>query len=127
MITAVCVDDHPMELHLIHRILKEHGIEVVATARDGMTGLELIRQHRPTIVVLDFMLGQMEGIKILRTMRAEEIESHVFFASGSGAKTIKKQCFDAGALDFFVKPYDDIMTWNDLSKSLKKVGLLPTE
>lgn len=127
MITAICVDDHPQEVKLITRILTEHGVHVVATARDGISGLEEIRKHRPTIAVLDFMLGQMEGINVFRAMRAEGIETHVFFASGSGAATIKKQCFDAGAIGFYVKPYDDISTWNAMKVALKKVGLWPTE
>lgn len=123
-LTAVCVDDHPMELAQITRILSQHGIAIAGTERDGQSGLDMIRRERPSIAVLDFMLPLVSGVEIVQAVRDEQIPTILFMASGSGQDSLKRRCLALGAKTFFVKPYDDIKTWNALALVLKAENLL---
>ena len=62
MIKVVVVDDSAfMRKALSTMLSKDPEIEVVATARDGEEGLEMIRRHQPDVVTLDIEMPRMDG------------------------------------------------------------------
>jgi len=117
-LTAVCVDDSQLEISLIQRILTTHGVNVLATSTDGLSGLELIRKYRPDFVVLDIILPMMTGIEIAQAIFDEKIPTMVLIASGSGQKVVREQAKAAGARLFIAKPYDDVETWDNIEPFL---------
>lgn len=70
-VKVVCVEDEPGVIDLIRLILDRRGWEV-SGALSGPEGLDLIRQQRPDVVLLDLMLPGMGGWAVYQHMKADE-------------------------------------------------------
>lgn len=68
--TVLCIDDDPLVLHFYEDFLAAHGYEVV-TATDGLVGIQLARDLRPDVILLDVMLRGLSGYDICRKARAD--------------------------------------------------------
>ncbi len=69
-IEIVCIEDEPEMMDLVKLILTRRGYTVHG-ASDGHTGLALIRQIRPKLVLLDLMIPDMDGWEIYQHMKAD--------------------------------------------------------
>jgi DNA-binding NarL/FixJ family response regulator len=77
-IRLVLADDHPIVLDGLEQLFRlEPDFEVVARSRDGDETLRALRRHRPDVLVLDIRMPRGDGLKVLRTMREEEIPARV--------------------------------------------------
>jgi YesN/AraC family two-component response regulator len=70
-IRVLIVDDHPMSAGLSATIGPEVDMTVVATASNGVEGLELFRVHQPDITLLDLRMPEMEGVETIEAIRRE--------------------------------------------------------
>jgi CheY-like chemotaxis protein len=70
MKTILVVDDEFSIVETIAEIMSWEGYGVV-TAAHGQAGLEKVREHKPALVLLDYMMPVMDGLQMLRAMRAE--------------------------------------------------------
>jgi DNA-binding NarL/FixJ family response regulator len=64
MPTVLIVDDHPSFRSSARAVLEADGYEVIGEAADGTSGIELLRQLRPDVVLLDVQLPDMTGFDI---------------------------------------------------------------
>ena len=64
------IDDEQSILDLVTAYLRKEGFEYL-TAKDGPSGLQAARAHKPDLVVLDIMLPGMDGIELLTQLRRE--------------------------------------------------------
>jgi len=64
------VEDNPDAVRLIRRILQAKANYQIYEAYDGYSGLDLIRQHLPNLVILDLMMPRMDGFAVLDALRA---------------------------------------------------------
>ncbi len=105
MIKVVVVDDSAFMRKAISTMLsKDPEIDVVATARDGEEGLELIRKHNPDVVTLDIEMPRMDGLTTLRHIMMEMPRPVIMVSSltNEGAEATLK-ALDLGAVDFIPK------------------------
>lgn len=73
--TVLVVDDQPHIVRLIQVNLEKEGFRV-ATAGDGLDGIEKVRSVRPDLVILDVIMPRKDGFEVLREMKADpELES----------------------------------------------------
>jgi CheY-like chemotaxis protein/phosphoribosyl 1,2-cyclic phosphodiesterase len=106
--TVLIVDDDPMMIHLLKTTLQDEGVQVL-TASDGESALQLARQRRPALIVLDMVLPGMNGLEVCRTLRAES-DPHLCdlpIVMLTGVKLHERdlvQAFAAGVTDYLVKP-----------------------
>jgi DNA-binding NarL/FixJ family response regulator len=71
-ILVMIVDDHPLFLQGLRRVLEtEDGIRVIGAATDGEEALELARQLLPDVVLLDVNLPSMNGMQVTRQLKAD--------------------------------------------------------
>ena len=68
---VVIVDDEPDSIGVLETILRFKEANV-RTAQSGLTGLALLRQQRPTFLILDIQMPQMSGWEVLDTIRKDE-------------------------------------------------------
>jgi two-component system cell cycle response regulator DivK len=68
---VLIVEDNELNLKLLNDILEYHGFIIFATHR-GEAALELARQHRPNLVLLDMQLPDISGIEAARRLKADE-------------------------------------------------------
>ena len=84
--------------------LKEHGhtVDLAATGRDG---LFLAAGERYDLMVVDRMLPEIDGLSIVKTVRAAGIETPVLFLTALGGVDDRVMGLDAGGDDYLVKPF----------------------
>lgn len=74
--TVLVVDDQPHIVRLIQVNLEKEGFRV-ATAGDGVDGMEKIRQVRPDLVILDVIMPRKDGFEVLREIKTDESLAHI--------------------------------------------------
>lgn len=77
MIRAVIVEDHALVRTGLRTSLTSAGIDVVAEAADGPSGLEAVARERPDVAVIDIGLPGFDGIELTQRIRAQSPATHV--------------------------------------------------
>lgn len=75
-ITILYVEDNPQNLRLIRRMLSTGDYEVLE-ASTGFSGLALIRQHTPDLILLDINLPDIDGTEVVKHVRADPSIAHI--------------------------------------------------
>jgi pilus assembly protein CpaE len=104
---VLVVDDDASVQRLLQNTLRQEGFEVVI-AGDGAEGLRLWKQERPSLVLLDVTLQQIDGYEVAGRIRAEEAQgSHVPIIMLTAEKDVqqKVRALRAGADDYLIKPF----------------------
>ena len=97
-IRLLLIDDHAvMRAGLANMLNSNPQFRVVAGADDGRTGIELYRQHRPDVTLLDVCMPGFGGIECMRLLRAEYPEARVLMLSSSDAEEDIVRALQAGA------------------------------
>jgi signal transduction histidine kinase len=103
---VVCVEDNPVNAALIrHALATRPGVRLEVAA-DGLAGLEAIRSHRPSLALIDIDLPRMDGLSLLREVRADAALDDVVCVAVS-ANAMRDQVDLAraqGFADYLVKP-----------------------
>ena len=99
----VVEDDRTLRMALVFNLERE-GYEV-RSAVDGEQGLAAARDGRLDLIVLDLMLPAMSGLEVLRTMRAEGIDTPVVILSAKGGEIDRVVGLKVGADDYIPKPF----------------------
>lgn len=106
--TVLYIEDNPSNVRLVERLLARRGdVEVVAAAQ-GRLGLELARQHRPEVILLDLHLPDIGGHEVLRQLRADPRTeaTPVVVVSADATKGQIDRLMAAGAHGYLTKPLD---------------------
>ena len=106
--TILYIEDDLSNLRLVEAILvRRPGIELLP-AMQGTLGLELARQHRPDLVLLDLELPDVPGAEVLRRLRAEPATSAVpvIIVSADATPGAGDRMLAAGACAYVTKPID---------------------
>lgn len=100
------VDDEIDILNLLEYNFRKSGFNVI-TAKDGPEAIELAREGKPDLVVLDIMLPNMEGTEVLRRLKSNEATSKipVIMLTAKGEEVDKIVGFELGAEDYITKPF----------------------
>jgi PAS domain S-box-containing protein len=102
------IEDNLSNLTLVERILAQRtGVEVVA-AMHGRLGLELAREHRPVLVLLDLHLPDMSGEQVLQRLRDDPATASIPVVIVSADATVGQvqRLLSAGAAGYLTKPID---------------------
>jgi DNA-binding NarL/FixJ family response regulator len=98
VITVVVVDDNPMVRAGLRALLDvAEGIEVVAEAADGMSGLATVSRHRPTVTLLDHRMPVADGLDMLE--RIAEL-TRVLMLTSDGSSEVVQRALARGAQGF---------------------------
>ncbi len=100
------VEDEPAQAEMITYNLEKEGFRV-ALATDGQAALEMARMESPDLVLLDWMLPEMEGIEVCRKLRADR-DLHaipIIMVTARGDEDDRVRGINIGADDYLVKPY----------------------
>ncbi len=98
------IDDDPAITSLLKRGLSYEGY-TVEVAGTGEAGLALARNRLPDLVILDIMMPGINGLEVLRRLRAADDRLPVLMLTARDAPTDQVQGLEAGADDYVVKPF----------------------
>jgi two-component system LytT family response regulator len=116
LLTAVVVDDSPLEGKVLAQILRRMGVDVLKICEHGASGLESIRSLRPSLATIDNQMPGINGLEIVKALSAEKIPTKLVMCSGTVA--IQAAALAAGAVAFIPKPYDNIIVKRTLANHL---------
>ena len=102
--TILIVEDDPNISELVQMYLEKEGYST-RVASDGGQGIDLFRQVRPDLVLLDIMLPVMDGWSVLRTIR-QDSKTPVIMLTAKGETIDKVAGLEMGADDYIVKPFE---------------------
>ena len=97
------VDDEPPIRKLLRMGLSTQGYEILE-APNGKVSLDLLAQH-PDLIILDLGLPDIQGLELLRMMRARNGDVPIVVLSSRGDEVGKVQALDLGADDYVTKPF----------------------
>lgn len=105
-IRILVADDEPNQLELLTYNLTQADYEVIRAA-DGQQALEMIEEHRPDLAIIDWMMPEMSGIDLCRTLRArtETKQLPIIILSARGEEGDRTLGLDIGADDYISKPF----------------------
>jgi CheY-like chemotaxis protein/phosphoribosyl 1,2-cyclic phosphodiesterase len=100
------VDDQPDMLSMIVRALEEDQC-TVSTATTGVEALRMIDEHMPDLVVLDYKMIGMDGLEVIKTLRAKPATQPlpVLMLTAMTDEPSTRAGFEAGATDYVTKPF----------------------
>jgi DNA-binding response OmpR family regulator len=98
------VEDDRHIVALVRYILEREGYEI-QVARDGVEGLEIAREYKPDLVVLDLNMPRMDGVEMCRRLKSEQ-DPLVIFLTVHTERTAMARGYRAGADDYMVKPFE---------------------
>ncbi|MBM4464779.1 MAG: response regulator transcription factor [Chloroflexi bacterium] len=115
------VDDNRKTVDLVQAYLEKDGYRVL-TAYDGLQALELARQGRPGLIVLDLMLPGMDGLDVCRVLRGEGNKVPIIMLTAKTTETDKLIGLDLGADDYVTKPFSPRELLARVRAVLRRVG-----
>ncbi len=123
-IRVVIVDDIAETRENIRKLLQfEKDVEVVGAARTGKEGIEVTRQTKPDVVIMDINMPDMDGITATEAIRRTNPFTQIVILSVQGDPNYMRRAMLAGARDFLTKP----PTVDELSAAVRRAGIMAHE
>lgn len=103
----LAVDDESDVLLIVKTGLQSEGFDVV-TATNGPDALQMVRQEKPDLVVLDVMMPGMDGFEVLREIKADDATcaTPVIMLTGLSERQKIQEALVSGTDYYVVKPFD---------------------
>ena len=123
MTSVLIIDDHPIVLQGLRRVLEDADVKPVLQARDVTSGYRLFRRNRPDVIIVDLgMQGSvLGGLDVIRRMRSHEPSTCILVFSMHNDPTIVARALEAGATGYLLKDAssDELMKAFDQVRSGK--------
>ncbi len=116
------IDDDRIVRTIVEKSLTSLGYEVI-TANDGLAGLQLVKAHRPDVVVTDKVMPGIDGFEVTRRLRREPGFAHLPILVLTSESDLEDRvgAFEAGADDYLSKPFEAAELAARLTSLLRRV------
>jgi len=104
MSKVLIVDDDPNLLKMLQRTLIYENLTVF-TATHGLEALPMVTAHQPDLIILDWMMPQMDGLTLIQRLRDQEDHTLVLMLTARDAIENRVEGLESGADDYLVKPF----------------------
>ncbi len=103
--TILLVDDAAFMRMMLKDILTKNGYNVVGEAEDGVKAIEKYKELKPSLVILDITMPEMDGIQAAKGIKEIDSNAIIIMCSAMGQQSMVVESIQAGARDFIVKPF----------------------
>jgi len=123
MALILVVDDSPTQAMNLCKTLEKHGFDV-ETAEDGQSGIELAKQVKPDLVLMDVVMPGLNGFQATRKLTRDSETSHipVVLVTTKDQQTDRVWGQRQGAKDYLVKPVEERALLNTVERCLAEAG-----
>ena len=122
MVKLLVIDDDRMNCDLIKSVFNRNGYQVLS-ATSGFEGLTLFRQHAPRVTILDLRMPEMDGLTVLKEIRAYDPQAAVIILGGGATEEQENQARGLRVTDFIRKG----LSLDVLVASVNRVVQLPAK
>ncbi|MFJ2550211.1 response regulator transcription factor [Pseudomonas sp. NPDC087612] len=119
MYSAMVVDDHPFIRSTVRMILKQEGFDVISEADNGVDAFQLLRDHKPDLVLLDISMPRVDGLEFLSRIADLGMPVKILVLTSLSPHILSMRCMKAGAAGYVSKA-DDL---TELVKAINAVML----
>ncbi|KRF18419.1 response regulator transcription factor [Paenibacillus sp. Soil787] len=104
----IVIEDEPIiQENIIKKIEENHsGFQVIAKAYNGKSGLDLIKQHKPDMIITDIRMPIMDGIELIRNVRFLFPDMPIIILSGYDDFEYARQALRFGVMEYLLKPLE---------------------
>ena len=104
--TILVIDDEKDLIELLSYNLGKEGYDVIV-AHDGQSGLDVVKKHRPDLVVLDIMMPGLDGLQVCQRLRADPRTGRIpiIMLTAKATETDRIVGLELGADDYVTKPF----------------------
>lgn len=119
-------DDDPFIRRLVVFTLKKRGYEILE-AGDGMTALNLARQEKPDLVVLDVLMPEMTGLEVTKALAQDGATQNIpiLILSASAQQSEIEAGLASGATAYIIKPFEPKALGERVAALLAQRGIIP--
>jgi two-component system response regulator NreC len=118
-IRILLADDHTIVLQGLSRFLQtQNGLEVVGEAKDGQTTVDLARDLRPDVIVMDISMPSLNGIEATRLIHEENPNIKIIGLSMHSSKRFIREMREVGASGYLLKDCD----FDELIEAIRTVS-----
>jgi len=104
VISVLLVDDHPVVIEGLRKLLEAAGdIDVIGTANDASQAIERAKSLRPNVILLDLRMPGATGIQATRRLREQEFAGAIILLTSYGDQAYVRQALEAGADGYLLK------------------------
>ncbi len=109
VIEIMIVDDTPEHIQVATALLQEFGYKI-RIANNGQTALKLVKQHSPTLMLLDIQMPGLDGFEVCKILKSEEKwqDIAIIFMTASNDVASIQRGFELGAQDYVIKPFNAV-------------------
>ncbi|HBE84423.1 MAG TPA: DNA-binding response regulator [Lachnoclostridium sp.] len=101
---VLIVDDDPAVCKLLEKVMHSNDLET-SVADSGLTALNQLKNHTYDMILMDVMLGDMEGFEVIKRLRSQGIQTPVMIVSGRNEDYDSLYGLSVGADDYITKPF----------------------
>ena len=119
MDTILAIDDEIQNLEMVEYALGDE-YEVIPV-RSGKAAISYLKNNTPSLILLDIMMPEMDGMEVYRLIREMNGKEHtpiIFLTSVNDTET-EENCFDMGAVDFISKPFEPKIILKRVARTLE--------
>ena len=104
MYTILIVDDNETLLRMLQRTFSYEGF-IVASATNGRIALNEVEKRRPDLIILDWLMPEIDGITVVRRLRALSDTTPILMLTARDAIEDRVEGLKSGADDYLIKPF----------------------
>jgi len=118
-VTILVVDDDLDHLNIVRLKLEAHPFKVI-TAKDGTEALRLIREHLPSLIILDVMIPKLSGFKVARLLKfdAKVKQIPLILLTARTQEVDRTLGLEVGADAYITKPFDPEFLMKEVKRLL---------
>jgi DNA-binding NtrC family response regulator len=118
------VDDEPVALASVKRLLKRRGMAWVDTCGNGKVAVEQVKKNEYDIVLLDLLMPEMDGLQVLEAVRPFCPRTEFIMLTAVDDVTTAVRAIHLGAYDYLVKPVENERLVLTIERAFERKGLI---
>ena len=117
MSKALIVDDHPFIRATVKHLLQLEGFDEIFQAGDGADAMQLAREQRPELIILDLAMPKLGGLEVISRIKALGLPCKILVLTSYLAVFFSTRCMRSGAMGFVAKTGE----LDELQKAIKAI------